>query len=280
MSSGTTKKKSTRRANDATNQVDESKLRGPHFQPRPSSSKSSSKTETLVSVRGLSKSYQKADVEIPVLKNVSVDVKDGELLAIVGQSGSGKSTLLHLLATLDEPNRGQIFFDGERVDNLPASKRDRLRNQKFGMVFQFYHLLPELTTLENVLLPSMVRRGVFDYLRNRRTQRETACHYLDMVGLSHRLKHKPRELSGGEMQRVAIARALVSQPKVLFADEPTGNLDSKTGKEILQILRSLNEREKLTIVMVTHDDSIARQSDRVIRLVDGVVRDSVVQEAA
>ena len=192
-----------------------------------------------------------------------------ETLAIVGQSGSGKSTLLHLLATLDAPDQGEIHFEGERIDNLKPKGRDRLRNGQFGMIFQFYHLLPELTTLENVLAPLMITHGAFSYWRNKRRHVEQAQELLELVGLSHRLKHRPRELSGGEMQRAAIARALIAQPRVLFADEPTGNLDPSTGREILEILRTLNDRQQVTIVMVTHDMSIAQDADRVVVLENG-----------
>ncbi len=221
---------------------------------------------------GLTKSYRKASIEIPVLRGVDIEVQPGEFLAVVGQSGSGKSTLLHLLCTLDAPDRGEIHFEGRRIDRLPPAERDRLRNRRFGMVFQFYHLLPELNTLENVLSPLMIRHGVWNYLRHRRAMRERASELLEMVGLGHRLNHKPRELSGGEMQRAAIARALISQPDLLLADEPTGNLDHATGTEILNLLRTLNDQQGLTIVMVTHDPAIARLADRTIRLVDGCIQ--------
>jgi lipoprotein-releasing system ATP-binding protein len=218
---------------------------------------------------GLAKSYRKASVEIPVLKGVDLAVRRGEFLAIVGQSGSGKSTLLHLLGTLDSPDEGSVFFEGRRIDNLPAAGRDLLRNRRFGMIFQFYHLLPELTTLENVLAPLMIGKSVLGFLRNRTIYRSTAEQLLELVGLSHRLKHTPRELSGGEMQRAAIARALVAAPDLLLADEPTGNLDQSTGQEILELLCSLKQRDNLTIVMVTHDQAIAQRADRIVRLVDG-----------
>jgi lipoprotein-releasing system ATP-binding protein len=223
---------------------------------------------------GLTKSFRKAAVEIPVLKDVSLGVDRGEFLAIIGQSGSGKSTLLHLLATLDAPDAGEIHFCGKRIDVLPSRPRDRLRNKHFGMIFQFYHLLPELTMLENVLAPLMIGQSVAGYLRGRAGSRKRALELLDMVGLGHRLKHRPRELSGGEMQRAAIARALVAQPDLLLADEPTGNLDQATGQEILEILGGLNRRQNLTIVMVTHDPAIARRADRVVRLVDGRVENA------
>ncbi|MBN2580797.1 MAG: ABC transporter ATP-binding protein [Pirellulales bacterium] len=219
--------------------------------------------------RGVSKSYRKGSVVVPVLQDLDVAVQEGEFLAIVGQSGSGKSTLLHLLGTLDAPDQGEIWFEGRRIDNLPRAQQEELRNRRFGMIFQFYHLLPELTTLENVLSPLMIAEGVGSYLRRRRGHRETALKLLEMVGLSHRLKHKPRELSGGEMQRAAIARSLVANPSLLLADEPTGNLDQSTGQEILALLRTLNERAKLTIVMVTHDPVLADQADRIVRLARG-----------
>jgi len=218
---------------------------------------------------GVKKSYRKASVEIPVLKGVQLAVRRSEFLAIVGQSGSGKSTLLHLLGTLDSPDDGQIAFEGRRIDNLPGSERDRLRNRRFGMIFQFYHLLPELTTLENVLAPLMIGSGVLGFLRGRRRYRRAAARLLELVGLAHRLKHRPRELSGGEMQRAAIARALIAGPDLLLADEPTGNLDQATGREILELLTALNRQQKLTIVMVTHDPAIAQRADRVVRLADG-----------
>jgi lipoprotein-releasing system ATP-binding protein len=220
---------------------------------------------------GLKKSYRKGQVEIPVLRGVDLEVRHGEFLSIVGQSGSGKSTLLHLCATLDAPDAGEIRFEGGRIDNLARTKRDALRNKRFGMIFQFYHLLPELTALENVLSPSMIGEGVFQFLKSRKAHYARATELLNLVGLSHRLKHKPRELSGGEMQRVAIARALAIEPQILFADEPTGNLDTATGEEILTFLRTLNAKNNLTIVMVTHDRGIAAQADRTVRLAEGRV---------
>lgn len=220
---------------------------------------------------GVRKNYRKSSIDIPVLKGVDLQIHHGEFLAIVGQSGSGKSTLLHLLGTLDAPTEGEVQFLGKRIDNLPAHLRDRLRNEQFGMIFQFYHLLPELTTLENVLAPLMIGCSTLGYLRRRREWIARAKELLELVGLSHRLKHKPRELSGGEMQRVAIARALVSGPQVLLADEPTGNLDESTGREILEILRTLNRQRHLSIVMVTHDMAIAAEADRIVRLTSGRV---------
>ncbi len=230
----------------------------------------------LLHTTQLHKQFEKANVAIPVLRGVELSIDEGEFIAIVGQSGSGKSTLLHVLATLDVPDRGEVWFDGQRIDNLSPSKRDCLRNSVFGMIFQFYHLLPELTTIENVLMPSMIADGIWRYWRTRKGHLRRAEELLDMVGLSHRLNHKPRELSGGEMQRAAIARSLIAKPRLLLADEPTGNLDRNNGLEILEILRALNANENLTIVMVTHDLAIADQADRTVRLVEGQVETAPV----
>lgn len=224
-----------------------------------------------LSTVGVKKSYRKSQHEIRVLGGVDLQVHPGEFVAIVGQSGSGKSTLLHLLGTLDVPDAGEVYLGDQRIDNLPSRDRDRLRNEYFGMIFQFYHLLPELTALENVLAPMMIRRGILSYFSSARKLKQRARQLLESVGLSHRARHKPREMSGGEMQRAAIARALISDPKVLLADEPTGNLDQETGEEIMSILRSLNRDQGLTIIMVTHDDAIARQADRIVKLVAGRV---------
>jgi lipoprotein-releasing system ATP-binding protein len=218
------------------------------------------------------KSYRKGNHEVPVLRGVDFSIQPGEFVAIVGQSGSGKSTLLHLLGTLDAPDAGEIQFDGNRIDTLAPAGRELLRNRYFGMIFQFYHLLPELTTLENVLMPVMIAEGALKYWTRKRAHVQRAEKLLGLVGLSHRLTHKPKELSGGEMQRAAIARALLTEPRVLLADEPTGNLDQQTGQEILEILKSLNAEQGLTIVMVTHDLAIARQAHRTVRLVAGRVQ--------
>jgi len=246
---------------------------GPHFiasesnssAPRPAS------TIPLLAATDLKKGYRKGKLEIPVLRGVDFAIQPGKFTAIVGQSGSGKSTLLHLLGTLDAPDAGEITFEGNRIDNIPQISRDILRNRHFGMIFQFYHLLPELTALENVLIPPMIAEGVIRYWFNRARYRKRAESLLETVGLSHRLNHRPRELSGGEMQRTAIARALMSDPKILLADEPTGNLDRQTGQEVMSILRSLNQEQNLTIVMVTHDMTIAKQADSIVRLVEGRV---------
>ena len=243
--------------------------------PEPSDERPRSPSVPLMAVAGLHKGYVKGKLLIPVLRGVDIEVKNGELLSIVGQSGSGKSTLLHLMGTLDTPDRGTIHFDGQRIDNLPGLRRDLLRNRSIGMIFQFYHLIPEMTMIENVLAPLMIRESILGYFRNRRRYRRMAKELLERVGLGHRVQHKPNELSGGEMQRTAIARALITEPRILLADEPTGNLDSRTSREIIKLLRTLNEEQKLTIVMVTHDRAQAEEADRYIRLVDGqVVRES------
>jgi lipoprotein-releasing system ATP-binding protein len=231
----------------------------------------------LLTATNLHKTYRRDAVAVPVLRGLDLDVFPGEFLSVVGASGSGKSTLLHLLGTLDRPDEGQIRLDGRRIDHLPADQRDRVRNRTFGFIFQFYHLLPELDTLENVLVPQMIGHSVLGWLRARRAQRRRAAELLERVGLGHRLKHRPRELSGGEMQRAAIARALVNQPQILLADEPTGNLDSAAGGEVVRLLRDLNHHEALTIIMVTHNLDIARETDRVVRLVEGRVEAPVAR---
>ena len=225
----------------------------------------------VMSVSGLYKSYRKGKIEVPVLKGVDLSIPTGDFTTIIGTSGSGKSTLLHLLGTLDAPDAGEIFYNDRRIDNLPSREKERLRNREFGMIFQFYHLLPELTTLENVLVPKMVQDGFWSYLRNKKAYKKRAIELLEMVGLGHRMRHKPSELSGGEMQRTAIARSLISDPMVLLADEPTGNLDAENGREVLDCLAALRKNENLTVIMVTHDDSLAKKSDHTIRLVNGVV---------
>ncbi len=226
----------------------------------------------VLEARQLYKTYRKGRHSVPVLKGCDFQATAGDVTAILGHSGSGKSTLLHLLGTLDAPDQGEIFFDGERIDNLPRRRRDVFRNSQLGMIFQFYHLLPELTALQNVVMPMMIQQGFWNYCRNRSRIRQRAVQLLTRVGLEHRLSHKPRELSGGEMQRAAIARALVANPELLLADEPTGNLDHDTGLQILKLLLELNREQGLTIVMVTHDESIAKQCHSIIHLVDGKIK--------
>ena len=229
-------------------------------------------TQTILAARNLSKTYRLGRVDVPVLRHAAIEVGEGEWVAILGASGSGKSTLLHLLGDLDQPDStgGMITFDGRALSAMTRAERNIYRNRSVGFVFQFDHLLPELTVLENTLLPGLVGLSRLRYYAVRSGLRERAAELLDSFGLSHRLKHRPRELSGGERQRVAIARALMNEPRVLLADEPTGNLDVRTGSEILDLIAQQPQRG-LTIVMVTHDRTIADRADRVVELHDGRV---------
>jgi len=227
----------------------------------------------MLRAENLCKTYRRHAVAVRVLTELNLEVRTGEFLSIVGASGSGKSTLLHLLGTLDAPDSGAIYLDDRRIDNLPARDRDLLRNRTFGYIFQFYHLLPELSLLDNVLMPAYIAHSVPGWWKSRGRWRARAEELLKRVGLGHRLKHRPRELSGGEMQRAAVARALLTNPRVLLADEPTGNLDVDTGGEIVRLLRELNRDEGVTIVMVTHNLDIVAGTDRVVRMIGGVVSD-------
>jgi lipoprotein-releasing system ATP-binding protein len=225
----------------------------------------------MLTAVNLQKTYRRHAVQVRVLNSLNLEVKTGEFLSIVGASGSGKSTLLHLLGTLDAPDAGQILLDGKRIDNLPAGERDLLRNRIFGYIFQFYHLLPELNMVDNVLMPAYIAHSTFNWWKSRGQWRQRAEYLLKKMGLGHRLRHRPRELSGGEMQRTAIARALLMNPRVLLADEPTGNLDAQSGGEIVRTLRDINREEGVTIVMVTHNMEIVSATDRMVRMVNGVV---------
>ncbi len=225
----------------------------------------------LLRATGLHKTYKRHAERVEVLRGVDIDVQEGEFVSVLGASGSGKSTLLHLLGLLDAPDEGRIYLGERRLDNLPRSERDQLRNGTFGFIFQFYHLLPELTTLENVLSPALIKYSFWDWWGQRRALKQRATELLERVGLSHRLKHRPRELSGGEMQRAAIARALINRPRIVLADEPTGNLDARNGAHIMGLLRDLNRQEGVTMVMVTHNLELVADTDRVIRLQDGLI---------
>ena len=208
-----------------------------------------------------------------MLSGVDLAVEQDELVAVVGASGSGKSTLLHVLGLLDAPDAGTVTLDGRRIDQQTGRRCDALRNVTFGFIFQFYHLLPELSALENVMMPQLIRHGLWSYVRHRRQIRKEATALLERVGLGHRLAHLPAELSGGEMQRAAIARALAGNPAIVLADEPTGNLDAGSGQGVLELLRDLNRERGLTMIMVTHDIQIAQQADRVVRLVEGRIEE-------
>ncbi len=222
----------------------------------------------MIKAQGISKSYTLGSVRVDVLKDAGLTVEQGQFVAIIGASGSGKSTLLHLLGGLDRPEKGRVCFKGQDIGRLRASRLDRYRNQSVGFVFQFYHLLDELNIMENVLMPAMAGQGMLTWLTCRSDAKKRAQELIELMGLGHRLKHKPFQLSGGERQRVAIARALMNQPELLLADEPTGNLDSATGNGILEGLERLHQAGQ-TIVMVTHDSRIARRAGRVITLLDG-----------
>ena len=224
----------------------------------------------MLKASGICKSYKMGQTKIDVLKGLDLSVGPGQFIAIVGASGSGKSTLLHILGSLDEPDAGSVEFEGKRLDKFTAGELNRFRNRMVGFVFQFYHLLDELSVLENVTLPTMAQSGTIGWLKRRIGAKKHARGLLERLGLADRIAHKPYQLSGGERQRVAIARALMNEPKVLLADEPTGNLDSETGNGIIKVLEELNNSGQ-TIVMVTHDDRIAQRAHNVIRLADGKI---------
>lgn len=226
-------------------------------------------TAVILRASGVKKTFRMGEAEVQVLKGADLAVRSGEFVAIEGRSGSGKSTLLHILGALDAPDGGSVIYQHQDIAKLGSSQKSRLRNRDFGFVFQFYHLLPELNVLENTLLASMVEHSWLDFRLHRSKLRHRGIEVLKQLGMDHRLKHKPNQLSGGERQRVAIARALMNDPSVLFADEPTGNLDAETGRQIMAVLENLHRNHNQTIVMVTHDRAIARQADRVLVLRDG-----------
>lgn len=226
-------------------------------------------SDLAVKASDLHKSYKLGKVSLHVLRGVSFSVKKGEFVCVVGASGSGKSTLLHLIGLIDCADKGHIAVDGTDIGKLSAKRRSRMRCREVGFVFQFYHLLPELTVMENTLLPSMVNSSVVGWAARRTHRKRQARKLLERLGLGERLKHRPKELSGGERQRVALARALVNSPGLLLADEPTGNLDSKTGGRIMDLLQRFNKETGQTIVMVTHDSALASKADRVLHLRDG-----------
>jgi lipoprotein-releasing system ATP-binding protein len=223
---------------------------------------------------GLRKTFRMGDSEIQVLSKVDLIVAAGEFIAIEGRSGSGKSTLLHLLGALDECNAGIIAYNGTDIAKLSSARRAVLRNTQFGFVFQFYHLLPELNVLENTLLSAMIENSLLGFRAKKAELRTRAKDLLSQMGLEHRLRHRPQQLSGGERQRVAIARALMNKPRLLFADEPTGNLDVDTGRQIMAVLERLHQQSGQTIVMVTHDRSLACKADRVMVLEGGMLKEA------
>jgi ABC-type lipoprotein export system ATPase subunit len=221
----------------------------------------------LLALRDVYKTYHLGEVDVPVLKGISLCIAKGELVALMGASGSGKSTLMNILGCLDHASSGEYWLDGKDVSGAGANERARLRNSMIGFVFQNFNLLPRTSALENVVMPlTYSAESLTD-----RQMRQRAAELLRKVGLSDRADHQPSQLSGGQQQRVAIARALVNNPRLLLADEPTGNLDSRTSEEVLQMVVQLNQSEGLTVILVTHDPGVARHARRIVRIHDGVI---------
>ena len=234
--------------------------------------------DKLIRIDNLHKSFYDGDIELKVLKGVNLDIHKSEILAIMGASGVGKSTLLHIIGTLDRPTDGNIFYEDEDITAFSERELTLFRNDAIGFVFQFHQLLPEFTALENVAMSRIIRntRNAVDKDGNRYNSNdayEKAEILLESVGLSERLRHFPNQLSGGERQRVAIARALVNQPKVVLADEPTGNIDDKTSEAVLDVLQEINERLNQTFIIVTHDSRLSERANRTVHLVDGKIAD-------
>ncbi len=220
----------------------------------------------IINISGLRKIYKDGARELEVLKGINLEIKKKEFLVIQGPSGAGKSTLLHILGGLDNPTEGSVCFEDKNIYSLSETERARFRNRKIGFVFQFFHLLPELSALENVLLPALLKSWW-----ERKKANNYAKHLLNDLGLSDRMTHKPKQLSGGEQQRVAMARSLINKPELLLCDEPTGNLDSENGKKIIELIKKVNHESGASIVLVTHDKEIAGSIGRVVHLKDGLV---------
>ena len=228
--------------------------------------------DNYLCAKEISKEYTIGKSSIRVLDKVNLDVKKGEILIVLGASGAGKSSLLHILGILDTPTSGHVSFNGENLSIIGQRKLAEKRNRIFGFVFQFYHLLPDFNALENVLMPRLIGRRFYKTV-SKKDYTEKAAELLDRVGLGNRINHRPNELSGGEKQRVAIVRALMNDPEILLCDEPTGNLDTKSGREIQKLIWDLNEKTKQTVVIVTHDERFAETAGRVIRMADGRIID-------
>lgn len=224
---------------------------------------------SLIEIRDVTKVYRMGTVEVHALRGVSLQVSRGELLSIMGPSGSGKSTMMNVLGCLDQPTSGEYYLDGVDVSSLDDNALSDIRNRKIGFVFQTFNLLPRTSALENVELPLIYQRGRLMRGTSGRERRQRATQSLEVVGLAERVRHHPNELSGGERQRVAIARALAMQPDIILADEPTGNLDSRSGAEIVALFQQLNREMGITVVFVTHDPNIALHTERIVRLSDG-----------
>lgn len=232
--------------------------------------------DTLLTASGIKKSYYAGGRELPVLRGIDISIKRGETLLIYGPSGAGKSTLLHILGLIDTPTEGIVRLDGKEINTLPPTQRAKIRNERFGFVFQFYHLLPDFNAVENVMLPLLMREKPLGWLSNRSRIRKTAEELLCLVGLKERMRHRPAQLSAGERQRVALARALITEPQILFLDEPTGNLDTKTADSILTLLKDMKEYFNQTFLMVTHNKALVSFGTRVINIIDGrIVGDRV-----
>ena len=221
----------------------------------------------LIRLLDIYKTYARGEVAVPVLKGVSLTIQRGEMVALMGTSGSGKTTLMNILGCLDRPSSGRYWLDGEEVSGMSADERALLRNRKIGFVFQSFNLLPRTTALENVLMPLAYAAQSLTEAQGRARGRAI----LDRVGLGHRLDHEPSQLSGGQQQRTAIARALINEPPILLADEPTGNLDSKTSEEILRMFQQLNADQGITVILVTHDAEVASHARRIVRIHDGMI---------
>jgi len=219
--------------------------------------------ESIIELRNVTKEYGKGESKVIAVSNINLKIRESESIAIMGPSGSGKSTLLHLIGCLDKPTKGKIFIEGKDVSNLSENELAKIRREKIGFVFQFFNLIPVFTALENVELPMLFSK--------RSNRKERAKELLKLVGLEHRLHHYPSQLSGGETQRVAIARALANDPKIILADEPTGNLDSKSGKEVMEFLVKLNKEKGVTLLIITHDAFIAKHAKKIIRIKDGKI---------
>ncbi len=241
------------------------------LQKMPVSRNASSNAPILVG-KGIRRAFKVGDSQLEVLHGLDLELRPGERLSLMGSSGAGKTTLLNVLGLLDAPTEGEVIIDGVSAWSLGTAERARLRNAKIGFVFQFYHLLPELTAIENVLLPGMIATPRGQWRARRKALRERGLEMLVQFGLQERLKHKPGQLSGGEQQRVAIARALIMDPPILIADEPTGNLDSVTGERVLDLLFKEQERRNTALLLVTHDHALARRCERVVHMEDGMIQ--------